>query len=193
MTAARPGNLLLLAAAAIPGASLLAALAMTLLAGDVEPIPPSPTAFAAWSADSYNPADVEPELLQRPLLWISRRPLAPVAPPVADAQDNAEEQGPAKDVLAGYRLAGVFQSEFDAGVIVVGPKARRRLVVGDEIDGWMLEDVQADTAVFVSRSGARRRATVQLEHMLAGAGNAQRGKTSSTARGKTDKEPEGGR
>lgn len=193
MTGGFSNHKVILVAAAIPVIGLVASLALTLVSGDVEPIPPSQTAFAAWDADSYDPASAEPVVLQRPLLWSSRRPLAPVLAQPVEADDKPEERGPTKDALAGYRLAGMFRSDFDAGVIVVGPKERKRLVVGDEIDGWMLEEVEADRAVFVSRSGARRRAIVRLEHMLAAGGNAQPGKTSSKARVTGNKEPEGRR
>jgi hypothetical protein len=184
---------LVLVALSIPVIGLLGALAAILLYGDVKPIPPSQTAFAAWDADDYDPASVEPAVLQRPLLWSSRRPLAPVVAQPSSTEDSNEDKGPTKAALAGYRLAGMFHSDLDAGVIVVGPKKRTRLVVGDEIDGWMLEEVKADTAIFVSRSGATRRASVRLEHMLAAGGNAQPGKTSSNARATSAKEPEGRR
>jgi hypothetical protein len=80
----------------------------------------------------------------------------------------ASHEDPTKEVLSGYRLAGMFTSDLDAGVIIVGPDERRRLIVGESIDGWMLEEVRADEAFFVSRGGrgARRRAVLRLEHML---------------------------
>lgn len=178
-------NKLLLAAVSIPVLGLALAVLVLVFIGGPERIAPSGNSLAPWEAN-FGAADTSEEgraVLERPLLWASRRPLPPPEAVVPVAVQPEPENGPVQDALAGYRLAGVFLSEFDAGVIIVSPKERKRLVIGDTIDGWMLEQVRADDALFVnggSRS-SRARAVVRLEHMLPAGGNQGASGTSTNA------------
>ena len=50
--------------------------------------------------------------------------------------------------IKGIKLAGVFGAGEDAGIIIIGKDKKRRLAVGDEIDGWTLESVDPVEATF---------------------------------------------
>lgn len=163
------------AALLAPLLALLVGLLVLVAKGGVERIAPSESVFRPWTMAPQEPEspDMARALLERPLFWGRRRPLAPEQPAPAVAAAPKKPAGPKKPALAGYRLAGMFSSEFDAGVVVVGPKERRRLVVGQSIDGWMLERVDENGAVFVHEAsqGRQGRSTIALKHSTPKAGN----------------------
>jgi hypothetical protein len=178
-------NKLMLAAASIPLLGLVLGILALAFMGGTERITPSGNALAPWEASFVDSDTMEDEraLLERPLLWASRRPIPPPEPVLPVETPSESEAAPVKSALEGYRLAGIFQSDFDAGVIIVGPKERKRMVIGDTIDGWMLEQVRSDDALFVnggSRS-SKARAVIKPEHMLPAAGNQGARGTSTNA------------
>ncbi len=129
------------------------------------PEPVQPTA-EALEVQSLNAAvDVPPELRneirQRPLFWVTRRPLDPVAPlATATAEAKAEQKQAAK--IAGLELAGVFGAGESAGIIVLAKEKnqKHRVMVNQEIKGWTLESVSSTEAVLSSNG---RQATLALQ------------------------------
>lgn len=100
---------------------------------EIEPfVPPPPDRFT--------------EIGERPLFVPSRRPFVP--PPEGEAEDPAVEEPPPEPLLAelvGTVLAGdqraALVQEQDAA-------APRRLAIGQTVDGWRVEEVEAGRALF---------------------------------------------
>ncbi|MDG1945929.1 MAG: hypothetical protein P8J17_16840 [Halioglobus sp.] len=98
------------------------------------------------------------EIRSRPLFWTSRRP--------ADAVANAAELQELKELkehtFEGIRLLGVFGAGESVGIIAQVKGKPRRVLLGEKIDGWTLEAVAGNDAVFVAGS-RREKATLQPE------------------------------
>ena len=94
------------------------------------------------------------EILARPLFWEGRRPLQPIEVVAVD-----KEVAASAGKLKGVTLLGVFGGGEAGGIIVKVKDKRRRVMVGEEINGWELDDVQP-TEVFFSADGETR--TLQL-------------------------------
>jgi len=96
------------------------------------------------------------ELLARPLFWASRRP--------REAQEVVKAKKklvPDKvELLTGVKLLGVFHGSEAAGVIVSVKGGRRRVLLGEEINGWTVESVQPRHAVLNAKG---RQQTLQLK------------------------------
>ena len=111
-----------------------------------EAILPAPDALIVSSlVEQTVPADAaSQEIVSRPLFWESRRPedgpeAQVVAPPV-----------PAKGKkLEGVRVVGIFGSGDSGGAIVIANGKKQRISVSDALEGWLLESVASDRAVFV--------------------------------------------
>jgi hypothetical protein len=90
------------------------------------------------------------ELLSRPLFWSSRRPApaAGEAPAVAQVEDKSGN-------IDNVQLLGVFGEGGSAGIIARVRGRQQRVVVGGAVEGWTLEEVGLDRAVF-SRAGVSR-------------------------------------
>lgn len=89
------------------------------------------------------------EIRRRPVFWASREPLQPEPVQVTEAdQALAAQQKQEAGAIKGVKLAGVFGDGEDAGIIVIGKDKKRRLMVGDKIDGWTLESVDPVEARF---------------------------------------------
>ena len=84
-------------------------------------------------------------LIARPLFWETRRPVAAVAEPVVAEETETRSPG-----LKNVTLVGVFGGGDTGGAILVVKGKKRRVVVGDSVDGWRLESVAPDRAVFLS-------------------------------------------
>lgn len=106
-----------------------------LLVGDLYPM------------DRITPEQSE-ELLARPLFWEGRRAL------VAQNQSASRKQGRGVGQLKDIKLQGVFGAGETAGVIIKLKDQQRRVMVGEEINGWTLESV--DTNEVVLSSGGRQ-------------------------------------
>ena len=88
------------------------------------------------------------QIRQRPLFWASRTPvvLEPVKPESEPKKANAAKPGKIENV----KLSGVFGGSDTGGVIVISKGKKRRLMVGEELDGWKLKSVEAFSANFSS-------------------------------------------
>ena len=88
------------------------------------------------------------QIRQRPLFWASRSPvvLEPVKPEPEPKKANTAKPGKIENV----KLAGVFGGGDTGGVIVISKGKKRRLAVGEELNGWKLQSVEAFSANFGS-------------------------------------------
>ncbi len=82
----------------------------------------------------------------RPLFWEGRRPVDPVDV-VAKTRNPKVKEGS----LKGVALLGVFGGGETAGIIVKVKDKRRRILLGEEIEGWTLDSVQPNEVAFSSR------------------------------------------
>jgi hypothetical protein len=103
-----------------------------LLVGDLYPI------------DSITPEQSD-ELLARPLFWEGRRALAAEDESVSQKRDRGA--GHLKDI----KLQGVFGAGDASGAIIRVKGKQRRVMVGEEINGWTVESVDANEVVLSSR------------------------------------------
>lgn len=81
------------------------------------------------------------EVRSRPLFWASRRALEGANSPV---QEVAVQE--VKDI----KLVGVFGGGDTAGIIALVRGKKRRVLLGEVVDGWTLESVDADAAVLTA-------------------------------------------
>ncbi|RLA58718.1 MAG: hypothetical protein DRR04_10300 [Gammaproteobacteria bacterium] len=95
------------------------------------------------------------QIRARPLFWESRRPVEGVV-------ETAKTRTPhAKDAkLKNVTLLGVFSGDETAGIIVKVKGKKRRILLGEEIDGWTLESVEPNEIVF---SAGGRTKKLQLQ------------------------------
>ena len=95
------------------------------------------------------------EILARPLFWEGRRPVEDILPP-ADTDESA-----APGQMKGVALLGVFGVGDSAGIIVRIKDNKRRVMVGEEINGWELQSVQPKSVVFAADGRTRE---LKLRH-----------------------------
>jgi hypothetical protein len=95
------------------------------------------------------------EILARPLFWEGRRPVEDILPPAGTDENAPPGQ------MKGVALLGVFGGGDSAGIIVRIKDQKRRVMVGEEINGWELQSVQPKTVVFAA--GGRTR-ELKLRH-----------------------------
>jgi pyruvate/2-oxoglutarate dehydrogenase complex dihydrolipoamide acyltransferase (E2) component len=133
--------LLLLVVYGVLRLALLSAPATVLPAADTLEVGNIAPRFQPDAADSS-------EIRSRPLFWPGRRPQEAVAAsPEQPEKTNSE--------LKGVKLVGVFGAGDSAGIIVQGKNGKRRLLVGQEMDGWELASVNSNE-VTLTRSGETR-------------------------------------
>jgi len=111
-----------------------------------EPIAPSLELLgdaAPPGVTSLAPASSE-EIRSRPLFWSSRRP-AEVGPVV---EENPEDQSTAASSLDKVQLVGIFGAGESAGIITLVKGKKQRILLGEDIEGWTLEGVEPDRAIF---------------------------------------------
>ena len=119
--------------------------------------PPIPDAVRPMP-DSLQIADVlglsaaSPEqraqIRQRPLFWASRAPLVPE--PEKAKPKPAKTNVPKPGKIENVKLSGVFGGGDTGGVIVIAKGKKRRVMVGEELDGWTLRSVDPVSAIFTS-------------------------------------------
>ncbi len=99
------------------------------------------------------------EVRQRPVFWESRRPVE-----VESATEQVVEVDEPEDAKLGslksVKLTGVFGGGDSAGIIFLAKGKEHRIMVGDEVNGWTLESVDATHAHF---SGNGREAELSLK------------------------------
>jgi len=120
------------------------------------------------------------EIISRPLFWSSRRPLEEVAT-LAEPEAKAGE-------LKGVKLVGLFGSGERAGIIALVKGQKRRILLGDAIEGWTLKSVTPFELVVAN---GERTETLVLERgkvKAASAGNssgADKNNSKSSEQGRT--------
>lgn len=92
------------------------------------------------------------EIIRRPLFWSGRRPVEEVAT-LSEPQAKAGE-------LKGVKVVGLFGSGDRAGIIALVKGQKRRILLGDEVEGWTLKSV-APFELVVANGG--RTETLSLE------------------------------
>ncbi len=92
------------------------------------------------------------EIISRPLFWNGRRPVDKVAT-LADPESQPGE-------LQGVKLLGLFGSGKQAGVIALVQNQKRRILLGDTVEGWTIESITPHTLVV---SNGERSETLALQ------------------------------
>ncbi len=90
------------------------------------------------------------EIRSRPLFWAGRRPQEFIAGNEPEPESKEESKG-----LKGVKLVGVFGAGESAGIIVQGKNGKRRLLVGQEVDGWALAAVNPNEVTLTRRGETR--------------------------------------
>jgi hypothetical protein len=104
------------------------------------------------------------EIVGRPLFWSSRRP--------ADVDAADEQPGPREETagkLRDVKQVGVFGSGSEAGIIALVKGKKRRILLGETLDGWELESIRATESEFV-KGGRRETLTLRRGKVSASPG-----------------------
>lgn len=121
------------------------------LSGKVRPIEPASDSVrvASLATGSVPTPEDRETIVARPLFWAQRRPAEVVEEPqpVVKKEDMKEKAAPR---MKGVTVHGVYGSGGTGGVILSLKNRELRVAVGEEVDGWQLERVTGDSAVFVS-------------------------------------------
>lgn len=97
------------------------------------------------------------EIITRPLFWVGRRPLEAVN---VVAEPDGKGGGAAE--LDKVTLVGVFGGGDTAGVIVLVDGKKRRILLDEELDGWILKSIEGGKGVFAR---GPRRETLELQRV----------------------------
>lgn len=126
-----------------------------------EPIAPSLDILNDLGAMRVAAVDVamREEIRNRPLFWPGRRPL-PEGLQDSGAPNAGEGSKPTE--LDEVKIVGIFGAGDSAGIIALVKDKKRRILLGERLDGWTLEAVEPGEGVFAS--GARR-ASLTLERV----------------------------
>ncbi len=119
------------------------------------------------------------EIISRPLFWSGRRPVDRVAT-LADPGSRPGE-------LEGVKLLGLFGSGKQAGVIALVQDQKRRILLGDTVEGWTIESITPHTMVVSngerSETLALQQGTVTARPPRAAAADASQGERKAKASG----------
>ena len=178
--------------------ALFALLALYLLlrvamATDIEPVAPAADSVRVASLAGAGALSV-PEreaMLARPLFWAGRTPEELPDEPVAVAE--AEQPGKPAPRMKGVTVRGIYGSGETGGVILSVKKRQLRVAVGEAVDGWRLERVTGDRAVFISAGVRDERELLPqvIEVSSAAAADAGAGRDASAGPG-PDRRGDGG-
>jgi len=112
-------------------------------------------------------AELSEELRARPLFWPSRRTRENEAVPASAAEKTSARQTELKKI----KLVGIFGAGESAGIIALVQGKKRRILVGEVVEGWSLDSVARNEAVFAD--GHRRKTLILLpQEYIATAGAA---------------------
>lgn len=115
-----------------------------------DPVRPTPDSLVVSEISGLSSASAEQraQIQERPLFWASRAPLIAkeVEPEPKPASKGAAKSGKIENV----KLSGVFGADDAGGVIIISKGKKRRLMVGEELDGWTLKSVDPVSASFAS-------------------------------------------
>jgi len=89
-------------------------------------------------------AEERNEINARPLFWNSRRPVEVVAM----LEESVDKPGKLKDV----KLVGLFGSGEQAGIIALVKGKKRRILLGDAVEGWTLKSITQSELVVANGS-----------------------------------------
>ncbi len=142
----------------------IAAPAAVAPAADSLKVPPVPGP-AVVAADERN------EIISRPLFWSSRRPVDQVA----TLSDPDRKPGELKAV----KLVGLFGSGSQAGIIALVKGQKRRILLGDKVEGWTLESI---TPSELAVSNGERTEILALQRGSVKAGPSSGGKAKKSTR-----------
>lgn len=105
------------------------------------------------AAQAAAPADIT----SRPLFWPGRRPVVE-----SDEPEEVATGRPRRDEFDKVKLVGVYFAGPASGIIIELDGERQRLRLEEELFGWTLEMLSANSAVF--SKGEDKQKTLQLEH-----------------------------
>ena len=113
----------------------------------VAAIPPSQDVLNVGRREQVAQVEAEARngIVSRPVFWQGRSPV--VATEVVVVEPSAEEAAGQK--LKGVKLVGIYGSGTSGGAILQGKGGKRRVAVGNEVEGWTLEAVAPNSARFV--------------------------------------------
>jgi hypothetical protein len=122
------------------------------VATDIDAIAPAPDSVrvASLSRSGVPPVEDREAIVSRPLFWAERQPVEPVVTPEAVAAAEKGKPEKAAPRMKEVTVSGVYGSGETGGVILSVKQRQLRLAVGEEVDGWRLERVTANSAVFTS-------------------------------------------
>lgn len=127
-----------------------------------EPFMPAPESLrvGALNDGASLTAESRAEIRERPVFWVSRKALGP-GERAASGEDPAPGGGDKKPrEISGVKLSGVFGAGDAAGIIVLVDGTKRRIMVGEEMNGWTLDAVTPVEAMF---SDGGRQASLALK------------------------------
>jgi hypothetical protein len=120
------------------------------------------------------------EIISRPLFWSGRRPVEEVAT-LSEPQATAGE-------LKGVKVVGLFGSGDRAGIIALVKGQKRRILLGDVVEGWTLKSV-APFELVVANGG--RTETLALERGSVKSGPTDKSLGKSTGKKKSNGSAQG--
>ena len=138
-----------------------------------EPVTPAPDSLRvpAVSGPAVVAASERNEIITRPLFWSSRRPVEEVVT-LAEPEAQAGE-------LKAVKLVGLFGSGDQAGIIALVKGQKRRILLGDVVEGWTLKSIRPSELVVANGD---RTETLALERGQVNAAPAGKSKRKSGER-----------
>jgi hypothetical protein len=134
------------------------------LATAITPIAPAPDSVrvAMLQGPAVVPGEEREEIVRRPVFWAERKPVEGIAAYEAAQPQSAETGEQAAPRMKNVTVRGVYGSGERGGVILSVKDRELRLAVGEEIEGWRLEEISGDSATFVSGGVRDRRELLPL-------------------------------
>lgn len=120
----------------------------------VQPVLPAEleSSYSALTGTVASPSQAPLDFIFRPLFNSSRAPRDNTAPVKAEEPVSSPELVVVD--MSGYQLMGTFASEGREGVILKTKDGdRQRLLIGQVLDGWELDAVNARSGLFTNQSG----------------------------------------
>jgi len=120
----------------------------------VQPVLPAEleSSYSALTGTVASPSQAPLDFIFRPLFNSSRTPRDNTAPVKAEEPVSSPEVVVVD--MSGYQLMGTFASEGREGVILKTKDGdRQRLLIGQVLDGWELDAVNARSGLFTNQSG----------------------------------------
>jgi hypothetical protein len=146
------------------------------LAATTGPDPVQPAADSLQVPAVIGPAvvaaDERNEIITRPLFWSGRQPV--------DAVATLEDPKATSEKLKDVKLVGVFGSGERAGIIALVKDKKRRILVGERLDGWTLESVESGEIQLVS--GDRRETLILKQGKISKAEEAPKAAAAGSGR-----------